>query len=84
MANIPEALKLLAVGMITVFSILLIVIYLGKALIAIINKLAPEQPKQVANTSSALPVDAKTSAVIQAAISQITGGKGRATNIRKL
>lgn len=84
MANIPEALKLLAVGMITVFFILLIVIYLGKALIAIINKLAPEQPKQVANTSSAIPVDSNTSAVIQAAINQITGGKGKATNIRKL
>ena len=84
MENIPEALKLLAVGMITVFSILLIVIYLGKALIAIINKFAPEKPKQVANTVSALQVDANTAAVIQAAVSQITGGKGKVSNIRKL
>ena len=41
MENIPEALKLLAVGMLTVFAILLIVINLGKFLIAIVNKIAP-------------------------------------------
>ena len=84
MENIPEALKLLTVGMITVFSILLIVIYLGKALIAVINKLAPEQPKQVSNVASSLPMDANTTSVIEAAVSKITAGKGRAINIRKL
>ena len=42
MENIPEALKLLVVGMLTVFAILLIVIYLGKALIAFVNKFIHE------------------------------------------
>ena len=37
MENLPEALKLLTVGMLTVFTILLIVIYLGKGLIAFVN-----------------------------------------------
>ena len=65
MENIPEALKLLTVGMLTVFSILLIVIYLGKGLIAFINRFAPEEVKEV-NTAKVVqtPVDAITAAII--------------------
>ena len=36
------------IGMVTVFTILLIVIYGSKLLIAAINKFAPEQPKSPA------------------------------------
>ena len=42
MEPLNEALKLMVVGMATVFSILLIVIYLGKSLIALVNKYVPE------------------------------------------
>ena len=42
MENLNLALLLMVVGMATVFAILLIVIYLGKLLIALVNKYAPE------------------------------------------
>ena len=42
MENLNIALLLMVVGMATVFAILLIVIYLGKCLIALVNKYAPE------------------------------------------
>ena len=52
MENLNIALLLMIVGMATVFAILLIVIYLGKGLIALVNKYAPEEvapAKQAAN-----------------------------------
>lgn len=85
MENIPEALKLLTVGMLTVFSILLIVIYLGKGLIAFINRFAPEEAKEVKTVKVAqTPIDANTATIINEAVKQITAGKGHVTNIRKL
>ena len=41
--DIFGALQLLIVGMVTVFLVLLIVIYLGKLLIWAVNKWAPEE-----------------------------------------
>ena len=54
MENLNIALLLMIVGMATVFAILLIVIYLGKGLIALVNKYAPEEvaPVQQAATCS--------------------------------
>jgi oxaloacetate decarboxylase gamma subunit len=43
MENMETALLLLVVGMGTVFAILLLLIYLGKFLIALVNKYAPEE-----------------------------------------
>ena len=43
MENIETAILLMVVGMATVFVILLIVIYLGKLLITLANKYAPEE-----------------------------------------
>lgn len=86
--NISQALQLLAVGMLTVFMILLIVINFGKLLILAVNKFAPEEEvvKKGAPAKSAAPqaVDATVKAVIDAAVSQITGGKGHAAKITKL
>ena len=88
MENLPEAFKLLVVGMLTVFCILLIVIYFGKLLISLVNKFAPEEitAAKTANSKapSATPVDAQTMSIIQAAISQITGGKGKVTKVEKI
>ena len=42
MENLALSLQLLVVGMLTVFAILLIVIYGSKALITIVNQVAPE------------------------------------------
>jgi len=43
MENIETGLLLMIVGMTTVFAILMIVIYLGKGLIVLVNKYAPEE-----------------------------------------
>lgn len=82
---ILEALQLLAVGMITVFLILMIVIYLGKGLILLVNKFAPEEvvTSKVAVQTKAT-VDATTKTVIDAAVSQLTNGKGVVTKIEKI
>jgi len=86
--DIYGALQLMVVGMLTVFSVLLIVIGLGTLLIKLVNKYAPEEVaarKPVAAAVGAVQqVDATVKAVIDAAVSQITGGKGRASKITKL
>ena len=85
--DLSGALQLLLVGMITVFLVLLIVIFLGKAHLWAVNKWAPEETvvKKAAPAAKAVAaIDATTKAIIDATISQITGGKGRATKITKL
>ena len=84
--DIYGALQLLVVGMVTVFIVLLIVIYLGKLLIWAVNKWAPEETvaKKAAPAKAIASIDATTKAIIDATISQITGGKGRAEKITKL
>lgn len=86
--DIFGAVQLMIVGMLTVFSILLIVICLGNVLIKLVNKYAPEEvvaKKPVATAANAVQqVDATVKAVIDAAVSQITGGKGRVSKITKL
>jgi len=68
MENIETAILLMVVGMATVFVILLIVIYLGKLLITLVNKYAPEEV-----------VPAKKEAV-----NVVTLGKGKITKVEKL
>ena len=86
--NFNEAIQLMIVGMLTVFSILLIVILFGNILIKLVNKYAPEEvqtKKPVAAANNAVQqVDATVKAVIEATIAQITGGKGRVSKITKL
>ena len=86
--DIYGAIQLMIVGMLTVFSILIIVILLGTLLIKIVNKYAPEEvqtKKTVASANNAVQqIDATVKAVIDATIDKITGGKGRASKITKL
>ena len=85
--DIYGALQLLVVGMVTVFLVLVIVINLGKLLIWAVNKWAPEETvaKKAAPAAKAIAsIDATTKAIIDATISQITGGKGRAAKITKI
>ena len=85
--DIYGALQLLAVGMVTVFLVLLIVIHLGKLLIWAVNKWAPEETvaqKSAPAAKSIASIDATTKAIIDATVSQITGGKGRASKITKM
>ena len=81
MENISIALQLMVVGMVTVFLILLLIIWL----IAFVNRAIPEEkPAQPATVSAPQALDATTKKVLQEAVAQITGGKGRITEIRKI
>ena len=90
MENIETGLLLMVVGMTTVFAILLIVIYLGKGLITLVNKYAPEEvvvKKQTARqtvTAQAGNIPGKPTAAIVAAVSMVTGGQGKVSKIEKL
>lgn len=76
--------------MTTVFAILLIVINLGKGLITLVNKYAPEEvvvKKQTVTQSTASQagsIPGKTTAAIVAAVSMVTGGQGKVTKIEKI
>ena len=77
--------------MTTVFAILLIVINLGKGLIVLVNKYAPEEiivkkqvtpQRQTATSTPAAGITNQTTAAI--AVSVMTGGKGKVVKIEKL
>ena len=78
MENLGLGLMLMLVGMVTVFLILLIVIYGSRLMIRIVNRVAPSETAAVAPASGIDPV---TRQVLDAAVAQLTGGKGRITNI---
>ena len=86
MENLETAFLLMVVGMATVFVILLIVIYLGKLLISLVNKYAPEEVMSVKQTSSQapVPIPGNILAAITAAVNVVTQGKGKVTKVEKL
>lgn len=77
-----EALLLMAIGMLTVFTVLLIIIFLGNLLIKTVNKFFPEEAKPVVQKVQA--IDANVQEAIKKAIMAISGGKQSAQNIEKL
>ena len=80
-------LQLLIVGMLTVFAILLIVIFGCKLLIKFVNMVAPEEvasaKKKLATTATSV-VDPSTMAILQEVVKQVTGGKGRLESAKKV
>lgn len=86
MENMGLGLMLMVVGMITVFAILLIVIYLSKLLIAIVNKVAPEEVVLKKNVATASPavIAPDTMAAIKGAVNIVTGGKGKVVKVEKI
>lgn len=84
MENLGTGLLLMAVGMTTVFLILLIVIWLGKALIAFVNKVAPEEEPKKKPSVSAPATDAGAMDAIKAAVDILTAGKGQVIKVEKL
>ena len=84
MENLNTALLLMAVGMTTVFAILLIVIYLGKGIL-LVNKYAPEEvvpDKKGAQGPAAIP--GNILAAISAAVTVVTQGKGKVAKVEKI
>ncbi|MBQ8592881.1 MAG: OadG family protein [Bacteroidaceae bacterium] len=87
MENLGLGLMLMVVGMVTVFAILLIVIYLSQLLIALVNKVAPEEvPVKKATSTSSAPalIDGNSMAAIKAAVNIVTGGKGKVVKVEKI
>ena len=80
MENIGLGLVLMIVGMVTVFLILLIVIFGSTLMIRIVNRIAPAEEKKSSSDAS----DSLVRQVLEAAVAQLTGGKGRITNITTL
>lgn len=81
MENLGIAFQLMIVGMSTVFIILLIVINLGKVLINLVNKYAPEEVTASKAKKQAQTISPLTKEIIAQAVKTITGGKGRVTEI---
>lgn len=73
--------ELMIVGMLTVFAILLIVIYGSKLLVVLINKICPAE--EVSKPSAG---DDFTSVrpVLDAAVREISGGKAHIVKIEKI
>lgn len=96
MENLGLGLILMVVGMMTVFCILLIVIYGSRGLISLINRIAPEEqrPAKAGNASQQGPAnawnasqqgpDSRTISILEAAVAQLTGGRGHITNIKTI
>ena len=77
-----EALTLMAIGMATVFVVLLIIIFLGTLLIKTVNKFFPEEAKPV--MKAVQTVDQNVQEAINKAILAISGGKKAAQKIEKI
>lgn len=93
MENFETGLLLMVVGMTTVFAILLLVIFIGKGLITLVNKYAPEEitAKKTGLTSAAKNIAEKVgnlsgqeTAAIISAVSMVTGGQGKVIKIEKI
>lgn len=85
MENIEMAFLLMVVGMATVFLILLIVIGLGKLLIVLVNKYAPEEEQPVRkHATEPAPIPGNVMAAIAAAVYVVTQGKGKITKVEKI
>jgi oxaloacetate decarboxylase (Na+ extruding) subunit gamma len=81
-----EPLTLMAIGMITVFTVLIFVVISGNLLTDLVNKYIPEEPKAAARVSATPPagvMEAKKLSAIVAAVDWITKGKGKVTKIEK-
>jgi oxaloacetate decarboxylase gamma subunit len=83
MDNLGIGLLLMVVGMVTVFIILLIVIYLSKILISLVNKFAPSEEPVKVSPQRAI-ADNESVAAIKAAVKVLTAGKGKVVKIEKL
>jgi Na+-transporting methylmalonyl-CoA/oxaloacetate decarboxylase gamma subunit len=89
--NLQEAFIILAVGMITVFAILSLVVFTGQILIKITNKYAPPQTAKInisdnpisTVSSPSNTINKKKLAAIIATVDHLTHGKGRIEKIKK-
>jgi oxaloacetate decarboxylase gamma subunit len=78
------AFMLLAVGMITVFTILALIVIFGNILIPLVNRFVPEaEITRVIKSSKPVSIDPRKMAAIVSAVDIVTEGKARVTSITK-
>ncbi len=76
---------LMIVGMVTVFSVLVIIIMLSNLLIKIVNRVAPEESEKTAKANpKVVPNAPDVVEAINQAVAKITGGKGTVAEIKRL
>ena len=76
---------LLAVGMITVFTILALIVIFGNILVSLVNRYFPEA--KVENLTGDTPgktIESSKMAAIVAAVDIVTKGKAKVTSIKKV
>ena len=87
MENLNEAFNLMLVGMISVFIILFLVVYIGNTVVRLTNRFVSVDSiatkKEIAKGKSRPSNPAKIAAVI-AAVEAATGGKGKIDKIEKV
>lgn len=84
-STISNALQLLAIGMITVFLILALVVLSGNILIKIVNKYAPEPNKRITRSSrTASGTPPAVIVAITAVVEAVTNGHGKVDSIQKV
>jgi len=82
--SFDQAWVLLGVGMVTVFSVLLLVVLIGNTLIFLVNRFVPDESSpKMDNEDSAKDIDFSKMAAIVAGVKKVTGGRGSVDEIRK-
>ena len=83
--GLSTAVMLLAVGMITVFTILALIVIFGNLLITLVNKFIPEEKvKKVVSRVALGAIDSRKMAAIVSAVDVMTEGKAKVTSITKV
>lgn len=78
------AFMLLAVGMITVFTILALIVIFGNVLISLVNKFVPEaKVSVVVRRKAPVVIDPRKLAAVVSAIDIVTEGKAKVTSIKR-
>jgi|APHig6443717817_1056837.scaffolds.fasta_scaffold39546_2 oxaloacetate decarboxylase gamma subunit len=79
------AFQLLGIGMLTVFAMLFLVVFIGNMIILFVNKYAPEEEAVIPLRKSTEDViDPKKMSAIISAVQTVTGGKGKVVKVEKV
>ena len=87
-ASLIDALIIVAIGLIAVFTTLIFVYFSGQFLIKLVNNLSPEptdmQRFAPQPLNSSARITSKNLAIIAATVESITQGRGKISNIQKV
>lgn len=84
-SNFDIALQLLGIGMVTVFLILFLVVFIGNSIIHFVNRFLPEaKVVKVAKVNNPQVVNNGKMAAIVAAVQIVTNGTGKVVKIEKI